>query len=113
LQQIVPWVARAPQARTTPRSTDVLDKPIEDAEELDDAIEAARNIAAEETGSDPVREGDLSTRSATRSNRSRPTMRSTSRRSRRSRKTNPIARKAAPSPPRARTERPPSRTQAR
>ena len=49
LQQIVPWAARPPQARQSPRPKDLVDEPIEDSEELDEAMVAARDNAGEET----------------------------------------------------------------
>lgn len=52
VQQILPWTARAPQAAPRPKQPDVVDQPIEDADQLDDAIEAARSIAAEESFAD-------------------------------------------------------------
>lgn len=52
LQQILPWTAPAPRAAPRPQQPEVLDKPIEDAEDLDDAIEQARSAAADETFED-------------------------------------------------------------
>jgi hypothetical protein len=44
-QQIVPWTARPPQARAATRPTERPDEPIEDADDLHEAIGAARATA--------------------------------------------------------------------
>lgn len=55
IQQIVPWTARPPQARAATRPTERRDEPIEDAEDLDEAIGAARVTAGRATGdADPA-----------------------------------------------------------
>lgn len=56
LQQFVPWTAGAPKSRTAPKPADLVDTPIEDAEDLDHAIEAARSTAADETADDAPRD---------------------------------------------------------
>jgi hypothetical protein len=50
LQQIVPWTARPPQARPAARVKGLVEEPINDVEDLDQAIDAARAMAAGETG---------------------------------------------------------------
>jgi hypothetical protein len=52
IQQIVPWTAPPPPARSTSRPPEHVDKPIEDAEDLDEAIGTARATAAVATGAD-------------------------------------------------------------
>jgi hypothetical protein len=59
IQQIVPWAARPPQARPTSRPSEHVEKPIEDAEDLDEAIGKARATAAVATGADtPSKSGE-------------------------------------------------------
>jgi hypothetical protein len=48
MQQVVPWAGRPPQARPAAPRPDRVDEPIEDAGDLDDAIEAARLDASDE-----------------------------------------------------------------
>lgn len=53
VQQIVPWTAPPPKARPTSRAKELLDEPIKDSDELDQAMIAARastNEAAEGSG---------------------------------------------------------------
>jgi hypothetical protein len=52
IQQVVPWTARPPQARHTGRPADRREEPIEDTEDLHDAIGAARATVAVATGTD-------------------------------------------------------------
>jgi hypothetical protein len=52
VQQIVPWTARPPQARHTVQPTERREEPIEDAEDLHEAIGAARATVAVATGAD-------------------------------------------------------------
>ncbi|MGH9210315.1 MAG: hypothetical protein ACRD2C_06480 [Acidimicrobiales bacterium] len=47
LQQIVPWTARPPQTRSTTRPQDLVDDPIMNPEDLDEAVVAARANAVE------------------------------------------------------------------
>jgi hypothetical protein len=55
IQQIVPWTARPPQARAATRPTERADEPIEDAEDLHEAIGAARATAGGATGTADTR----------------------------------------------------------
>jgi hypothetical protein len=52
IQQVVPWTARPPQAQHTARPGDGREEPIEDAEDLHEAIGAARATVAVATGAD-------------------------------------------------------------
>jgi hypothetical protein len=53
LQQIVPWTAPPPQARPSqPRPKELAREPIASRAGLEDAVDAARGTAADETGSD-------------------------------------------------------------
>jgi hypothetical protein len=58
IQQVVPWTARPPQARPSPRPTDRVREPIKDADDLHDAIGAARATAAVATGDDAPSKSD-------------------------------------------------------
>jgi hypothetical protein len=49
VQQIVPWTAKPPQARAATRPADKVTEPIEDTEDLHEAIGAARATAAGQT----------------------------------------------------------------
>ncbi|HEY8527241.1 MAG TPA: hypothetical protein VIL48_19890 [Acidimicrobiales bacterium] len=54
VQQVAPWTARPPQARRTARPAErAADEPIADAEDLHDAIGAARSTARVGTSDDP------------------------------------------------------------
>jgi hypothetical protein len=50
LQQISPWVAPAPQTRTVSEPVELKQEPIEDEDDLHDAITAARDDVTERTG---------------------------------------------------------------
>lgn len=50
LQQVSPWVAPAPQTRAVAEPVELKQEPIEDEEDLDEAITAARDNVTERTG---------------------------------------------------------------
>jgi hypothetical protein len=53
LQQVTPWVPQAPQTRSGGTPAELKQEPIEDREDLTEAISAARDEVAEKTG-DPL-----------------------------------------------------------
>jgi hypothetical protein len=54
LQQIVPWTAQPPQAKPRSPSRDLVEEPIEDAAELGEAMDIARESASEEVVDAPI-----------------------------------------------------------